>query len=371
MERRDPPKAWGINFRAGMMSAPVESDLLNAASWTFTNFLPSDTNWLGGGFGGWLEGNAVVTRDGRVLDILRVDTLGYPEKAAIGGISDDGKTASFDPQAGFINFPGGAKKFSIRHDNQSDLYWSLATLVPERHQGKTKPGSVRNTLALVCSRDLTNWTTRTILLYHPDTVAHGFQYVDWLFDGDDLIAACRTAYDDGLSGAHNNHDANFLTFHRIGNFRAKTPADSVPMPEPPALRHETSEFILTGRGFTLARLDNGARAFSNRAYVWQGVPEAFRGWHCTQTAGGERADMTVKAKRATTLHCATALSQSRVNLAGWHRMEATFGYTDRGTTVLSVYNRELKAGEEVAIPQGNWTGGLLLFREPPEPAKSP
>ncbi len=227
LERRDPPRGWGVNFCAGMISVPQEADLLRATNWTFSNFLPGSTNWLEGTFGGWLEGNAVVARDGRVLDILRVDTVGYPEKAAVVGVSADGRTVSFDPQNGFISFPGGAKKFTIRHDPKSDCYWSLATIVPERHQGKTKPGGVRNTLALTCSRDLTNWTLRTILLYHPDPVAHGFQYVDWLFEGEDIIAACRTAFDDGLGGAHNNHDANFLTFHRITNFRTRTMADSV------------------------------------------------------------------------------------------------------------------------------------------------
>jgi hypothetical protein len=45
--------------------------------------------------------------------------------------------------------------------------------------------------------------------------------VDWQFERSDIIAACRTAYDDGLGGAHNNHDANF---------RDKTMADSVPIP---------------------------------------------------------------------------------------------------------------------------------------------
>jgi hypothetical protein len=50
--------------------------------------------------------------------------------------------------------------------------------------------------------------------------------VDWLFEGDDLIAACRTAYDDEEGGAHNFHDANFLTFHRFKNFRRLTMKDS-------------------------------------------------------------------------------------------------------------------------------------------------
>jgi len=67
---------------------------------------------------------------------------------------------------------------------------------------------------------LKHWTVRAILLQHPDVKLHGFQYVDWQFDGDDLIAACRTAFDDDSDGAHNNHDANFLTFHRWKNFRA-------------------------------------------------------------------------------------------------------------------------------------------------------
>jgi len=30
----------------------------------------------------------------------------------------------------------------------------------------------------------------------------------------------RTAFDDGLGGAPRTHDANFLTFHRFGDFRA-------------------------------------------------------------------------------------------------------------------------------------------------------
>ena len=94
------------------------------------------------------------------------------------------------------------------------------------------PGSIRNTLALTSSPDLRSWTIHCILLYHADVKKHGFQYADWLFDGEDLIAACRTAYDDGLGGARNNHDANFLTFHRFANFRRLTMADSVPNPRP-------------------------------------------------------------------------------------------------------------------------------------------
>ncbi len=218
---------WGERYRAFMMSIPVDADLLRADNWTFSNVVARHPEWLGGDFRGWLEGNAVVTRDGRMVNILRVDTPACPEKAAIVTISDDGKTASFDPDTGFVDFPGGAKKFTIRYDKESGLYWSIATIVPQKHQDAGRPGGIRNTLALTASADLRIWVVRCILLYHPDVAAHGFQYVDWQFDGDDLIAVCRTAHDDGIGGARNNHDANFLTFHRIKDFRILTGKDSV------------------------------------------------------------------------------------------------------------------------------------------------
>jgi hypothetical protein len=229
-EWRQPPIGWGINYRAGVLSAPVDADLLDASAWTASNFLPSDRAWNEGDMGAWLEGNAVVTPNGALVDVLRVQTRSPDEKAAIVSLSADGKAATFDPATGFVKFPGGAKKFVIRFDTRSRLYWSLASIVLERHRAQN-PGGVRNTLALTCSPDLTNWTVRCILLYHPEVAKHGFQYVDWLFDGEDLIAVCRTAYDDGLGGAHNNHDANFLTFHRFAHFRSKTMAESVPLPE--------------------------------------------------------------------------------------------------------------------------------------------
>ncbi|MSU72958.1 MAG: exo-alpha-sialidase [Opitutus sp.] len=227
MEWRNPPVEWGVNYCAGMLSVPVGADLLNADNWTFCEFLPSSRAWNGGDMGAWLEGNALVTPAGELVDMLRVQTKSPDEKAAIVRISPDGKKASFDPATGFVPFPGGGKKFAIRFDPTSKLYWSLATIVPERHWAEN-PGSIRNTLALVSSPDLKQWTTRTVLLYHPDVKNHGFQYVEWLFEGDAIIAACRTAYDDGLGGAHNNHDANFLTFHRWPNFRKLTMADSTP-----------------------------------------------------------------------------------------------------------------------------------------------
>jgi hypothetical protein len=197
----------------------VDADLLDASQWVFSEFLPGKKEWLGGSFGGWLEGNVVLDPAGQLVNVLRVDTAGTPEKAAIVEVGKQGRTLSFDPESGFVDFPGGAKKFAIRFDEVTRRYWTVATVVPEVPQDQRKPSRVRNTLALTSSPDLRTWEVHRVLLRHPDVTRHGFQYVDWQFEGDDLIAACRTAFDDGEGGAHNAHDANYLTFHRIQDFR--------------------------------------------------------------------------------------------------------------------------------------------------------
>ena len=97
-----------------------------------------------------------------------------------------------------------------------------SNIIPEEvklaNPGKN-PASIRNTLALSYSKDLKDWHVKKIIFQHPDVIKHGFQYVDWLFDGKHILLACRTAFDDDFGGAHNNHDANFLTFYRIKKFR--------------------------------------------------------------------------------------------------------------------------------------------------------
>ena len=216
---------WGKRYGAMMMSAPVDADLLNAKSWTTSNFLTYDSTYLDGHFTGWLEGNAVPAPDGGIVDLLRVDDKStLNEKAAMVQISADGKVASFDPATGFIDFPGGSKKFAVRYDEKSGRYWTLSNAIPEAvraaNEGKN-PATIRNTLVLMSSEDLVHWVKHEVILQHPDVAKHGFQYVDWLFEGQDMIVASRTAYDDAEGGAHNNHDANFLTFHRIANFRTK------------------------------------------------------------------------------------------------------------------------------------------------------
>lgn len=199
-----PPGPWG-SFEALVLSAPVKADLMDPKSWRLSERLPFPKNTAAGKH--WLEGNAVVAPDGSLLDILRVDNV---EKAAL--VRVRGERLEF---AGLVDFPGGAKKFTIRYDRKTRRYWALANPAP----GAEKPASVRNTLALISSRDLREWRVERVLLSHPDALRYGFQYVDWQFDGNDLAAVVRTAFDDAAGGANNFHDANYLTFVRVEGFR--------------------------------------------------------------------------------------------------------------------------------------------------------
>ncbi len=351
---------WGKRYRAMMLSAAVDADLLQAKSWTFSNFLERDPAWLGGKFQAWLEGNAVVAPDGRMLDILRVQTPDYPERAALVEISPDGKTASFDPATGFIEFPGGGKKFVIRYDERTKCYWALATPALEPFQKAGAPGSIRNTLALLRSTDLRQWETRCLLLRHPDTRKHGFQYPDWQFDGEDMVAVVRTAYDDDLGGAHNNHDANFLTFHRFKNFRSLSMQDSAPTDWTEEDRQvETGGLLLRGNGWELTGFGSGAKAFANRDYTWLEVPARYEGWQFTRNSGGERSELAVRATQNQRLRLAASL-RAADRLEGWSATGETFAYTDANRTRMAVYTREVKSAEEVMIPQTGWTGALLL-----------
>jgi len=216
------PCVWGSGFRSLVISADADADLLRADAWTISNRIAFDPAWVPAQWGalerpGWLEGNLVAAPDGRLLNILRLNSTPKVDVAAVVAIHDRGRRIDFDPATGFIEFPGGMTKFVIRRDPATGLYLTLSN----NNTNPSRP-TQRNILSLHASEDLARWRhVRTLLR---DDLAHsradslrltGFQYPDWHFDGEDIIAAVRTAY----RGAHNFHDANRITFHRIERFR--------------------------------------------------------------------------------------------------------------------------------------------------------
>jgi hypothetical protein len=192
---------WG----ALVMSAPTDADLLKAVSWTQTSVLHNNDSDLR-----WIEGNVVVTPEQGLVNILRTNGLG-PGKAAVTHISEDGRRLFWNPEEDLIDFIGGGAKFTIRYDEQSKRYWSIVNKQKD-------PETYRNLLTLTSSEDLRSWRLESILVNQLSREDRAFQYVDWLFEGDDIIAVSRTAWD----GANRPHDANYMTFHRIKGFRQRT-----------------------------------------------------------------------------------------------------------------------------------------------------
>ncbi len=207
-----PAGRWGF-FEAFAMSAPVDANLMDPNSWRMTQRLPYPKQEAGEG-DHWLEGNIVVDPNAKLRLLLRVANI---EKAAV--VRVEGDKLQFER---LIPFPGGAKKFTIRFDPRTKRYWTLSNpALPQFERSATDPASVRNTLVLMSSKNLLKWRVERTVLSHPDPIHHAFQYVDWQFDGNDLVVASRTAFDDDQGGAHRAHDANYLTFHRVPDFRKR------------------------------------------------------------------------------------------------------------------------------------------------------
>ena len=135
---------------------------------------------------------------------------------------------TFSVSNDFITFPGGGKKFTIRYDSLSQRYWSLTSAVCEEFRGLAHGGIyadgihcglIRNTLTLISSEDLRHWKVERTVIQSDDPFFDGFQYVDWQFDGNDLVAVCRMACPERRGLPYRQHDANILSFLRIANFR--------------------------------------------------------------------------------------------------------------------------------------------------------
>ena len=213
--------AWAnLEYRHAVMvmSCRVEDDLLDPENWHFTPPVKYDPTWPGTVNGealGNIEGTLCLSPDGVLYNVMRYTIVsGDPAYGLVLAY----KVNTEDPDAPLeyshaIEMPCNNSKFMIQYDAVSGKYYSVAT----RIDCKERIGG-RNLLSLLRSGDLKNWDVVCDLIDRRDEDMEkvGFQYVDFLFEGDDILYLCRTA----MNGAHNYHDANYSTFHRIRNFRA-------------------------------------------------------------------------------------------------------------------------------------------------------
>ncbi|MHB0999898.1 MAG: sialidase family protein [Armatimonadota bacterium] len=216
------PLIWGPGFKSAVISIDENADLLDANNWVMSNKLPYDPSWTPAGWEseapGWLEGNVLEAPNGELWNILRFNSKPTTDKAAIVKIHDEGRRVTFDPKTGFIDFPGGMSKFTIRRDPVTGIYLTFTNNNTDR-----KWPNQRNILSLYKSDDLLHWIHVSTLMKDDDNLSYdesmrltGFQYVDWHFDGDDIIYIVRTAY----KVAANYHDSNRIVFCKLDDYRS-------------------------------------------------------------------------------------------------------------------------------------------------------
>lgn len=210
---------WNATKRAFVMSAPVDSDLLDAENWLKSNCVDFELSWLDpdlyySQYIGFLEGNAVAGPDGAIYVILRVESDPSYGKACLLKLSSDHTTLAFEK---IIDLPVGKDKFVIRYDSVTKCYLAIGNV-------KTV-GTVatqRNVVAMYVSENLTDWEYATTLLTDNSLLRmdesmyyRGMQYPDFIIDGDDLCLVLREAADNTTY----YHNANYITWYRIRNFR--------------------------------------------------------------------------------------------------------------------------------------------------------
>jgi hypothetical protein len=223
-EHRDPGTGWAINLRPIAISADVNADLLQGKNWIMTTpEIHFDLNWYSG-TDAWLEGNFVIGRNGEVLDVLRVDQdLQYDGEMIFMVHISENMQASFNASSDTGRLPGAATKFSIKFDPKSDMYYTLSNPIDPStralYANLTMASEFRNLLVLMTSSDLKEWKPLKTIIFNADPFYHGYHYVDWIFQDDDIVSVIRVASDDGEGGAASYHNSNYMWFHRIKNFR--------------------------------------------------------------------------------------------------------------------------------------------------------
>jgi len=250
-----------------LMRGKVSDDLTLRENWTFASELvfrdeihDDDLNYFGVPFFsavrgekvsltanttrwlhpiGWLETNVVQFTDkdhyfhdpaGRTFHLwARANTHGTGY-AAIAKVveNDDGTmtTSLVNAPSGktmtFVPCPGGQMKFHILFDEKQALFWLLSSqstdsmtraecLPPDRYN---LPNGERHRLQLHFSKNCIDWCFAGIvsMTNSPKEARH---YASMAIAGDDLVVLSRS----GDERAANAHNGNFISFHRVRDFR--------------------------------------------------------------------------------------------------------------------------------------------------------
>ena len=200
-----------------LLSADVNSDLTNPASWTMSNKLYYNNAWLVSSSERWEEPALILKPNGSLAIIARIDSPTDKEYAALIDVNSD-TSISFNR---VFAMPGSQKRMTIAYDATSGKYWTLVSpfYANTRDLYSLSPGQNRNSMVLMSSTDLVNWTRERTCIYSDNAYNNSYHYIDWRFDGDDLVAVFRCSVDEPRGLALSYHDSNAFGYFRVVNFR--------------------------------------------------------------------------------------------------------------------------------------------------------
>ena len=269
MERKTDTKAkgWPVAVLAPVvMSAPVNADLTDPNSWTYSNeycFRDAvkefgEPNLIGAPFFktgyqapdakgdrrtmadiGWLETNIIQLKDpnhvwydptGRTFHLWMRAHTGTTNLACIAKAveGEDGsltvtveKAPSGQPML-YVPCPGGQMKFHILYDEPTKLFWLLSSQATDSMTDPKKlpenrfnlPNNERHRLTLHFSKNCVDWCFAG-LVADSGNAGQGRHYASMVISGDDLLVLSRS----GDERAKDAHNGNVITFHRIRSFR--------------------------------------------------------------------------------------------------------------------------------------------------------
>lgn len=193
-----------------------DSETLISRSW-FQNLTGKTLDDLG--TAECLEGNIVRGKDGKIYVIYRIESQPHGNYAVMLEVSEDRTRLNLLPDNGsLLDLPTTVSRFVIKYDESIQKYICISNWYLTKNACRA-----RNVLGISVSDDLVVWTQVDTLLVERDMIntecscwKTAFQYVDWDFDGEDLVLAVRETV--GYSNTF--HDGKYFTFYRVSNYRS-------------------------------------------------------------------------------------------------------------------------------------------------------
>ncbi len=217
-------RLWCATEVATVISAPVDADLMNPASWTRAAM--SGGSLVSG------EPELTLTREGGLAVMGKGSGSSNSASNHVAHVINQNLVQAYSSEDPFV-IPVSDSKYTIQYDPVSDKYWALTSYSP-------LPENIRTGIALWCADDLdSEFTFVKQVTQGLSNQFQGFNYPYMQFDGDDIVFVSRTAWEDERGLARRWHDANMMTFHRIPNFR------SLIIPEPTSLSMLGAAWLLT------------------------------------------------------------------------------------------------------------------------------